>query len=131
MRNPNLARTLAFRQAQTQTEQYGKSLEEKDDNNCTVVSLQHLTGITYAQAYHAVKALGRTRGTGLWSHISYTTSLDIYRSLGFTVTRVSRLGLVGKYLVFTRTHAAAVIHGKVINGLKANQITDIFLIERG
>ena len=131
MRNPNLARTLAFRQAQTQTEQYGKSLEAKDGNNCTVVSLQHLTGITYAQAYHAVKALGRQRGTGLWAHISYTTYLDIYRSLGFKVTKTSRLELVGKYLVFTRNHAAAVINGKVINGLKTNQITDIFLIERG
>lgn len=129
--NPNLARTLRFRAAQVETETYARTVQEKDNNCCTVDALHILTECPWKDAYDALKSIGRPFRQGLSTYI-LEPYLELFRKQGFTLTPVSRMEMTGRFLILTTNHAAALVNGKVVNGLHRNSyITHIFRVERG
>lgn len=93
---------------------------EKDD--CGVTSLAVATGMGYTKAWQALRSLGRAKGTGtLNTMITKAASM-----LGFkanelqirgtlTLAKFIKLHNRGRYIVYTKDHAVAVVDGKMFD----------------
>lgn len=126
--NPNLARTLAFRAVQKQSDAYADAISEKDRNCCTVNALAALTGIQWIRAYEALRHLrGLRTGIGRRRRPEYRA---VYEQFGFTLTRVSTWSSEGRFLVFQVGHVCAVMDGRPVNGLSNTLIEEVYRVER-
>lgn len=130
MRNTHLARTLAFRARSDQSEHYARALEDSEGRDCSVKALQVLTGVTYPEAHALLKAIGRKSREGL-HYSSLDDYLNIFRLLGFTVTTFEdKVPWLGRFLVLTNNHAAALVDGHFVNGRGTGGILHVFRIEK-
>lgn len=127
MRNTQLAQRLAYRASQS--DNYARSLEEKDGKSCTVIALQALTGCSYIEAYEALKGAGRTLGRGL-SVNNLDEYVKCFTDKNFSLTRVYRWDNENNFLVLTRDHACAMVKGAYVNGLGRAQITHLFKVTK-
>ena len=63
--SPELRARLAFRAAQKTSKVYNDALFNGENNDCSVIALQNLTGITYVAAHDLLKSIGRQTGAVL------------------------------------------------------------------
>ena len=142
-------RTEAFK------ELHAKSKEMGELNDCGVKAVAVVTGMTYEEAHAALKHLGRINGVG--SNRSWIT--NVIESRGFTVKRIPNSHFIsqypgvhsglqsvtthhparfpkpfamGVYLMFTTTHVAACIDGKVHDWSigRSLRVNDMYLITK-
>jgi len=129
MRNSHLARVLAHRAAQKETNAYSSALADIDGNSCSVHALRLLTGLSYVEAHSAVKKIGRETGRGLLSS-KIDEYLKLFEEFGFKLIKVACVpAMSGKYLIVQQDHLAAWVDGRVLNGYSRRGIESIWRVE--
>lgn len=123
--NPNLARTLKFRAAQSKTEVFTKTLQARDNNDCTVIAFQALTGVDYYTAFRHLKNMGRRFWGGL-SHSHINEYVASFEKFGCLTARVSATTEKGNFLVLFHDHAMAMVNGVSINGFSFTPVMAIY-----
>lgn len=115
--NPNLARTLAWREKQLSSEKYGNVLQAIETNDCSVRAFQTLTGCTYSVAHATCESLGRNRHNGLPAE-RIDQYVKAFEAFGVRLDRL--FGSVkldnGRFLLWEHGHLAAVVDGRAVNG---------------
>lgn len=124
--NANLKKILALR-ANTQ-DRVDQLIEYNDDNNCTVVAFQMLTGVSYIDAYKILKNIRAATRRGI-PHSRINDYIRAFNVVGFNAKSVSRIRDDGRFLVLTMSHAYAVIDGKAYNSDK-NYIMYVYEISK-
>jgi hypothetical protein len=82
-----------------------------EKNDCGVTSLAIATGMGYTKAWQTLRSLGRDKGTGT---LGFKAN-ELQLRGGLTLAKFIKLHNRGRFIVYTKDHAVAVVDGKVFD----------------
>jgi hypothetical protein len=93
-----------------------------ENNDCGVTSIAIATGVGYSKAWQVLNELGRAKGEGTFNRTMHKAiktmgfkSMELQFRTPITLARFIKLHNRGRYVVYTKDHAVAIVDGKLFD----------------